>query len=132
MKIYKIGSVAFIVLGALHLGAHFAGNANPSPEILAVLKQMENLKIELLGTHNLLKFHNGFSIIMGFLLSAFGFQNLMVADVITQKYLISTIIITIVLLLLSLLYIHFLATAFILISLVCYLKFYKQMQEKLS
>ncbi|SFC38904.1 hypothetical protein SAMN05421780_10569 [Flexibacter flexilis DSM 6793] len=126
MKLYKIGSVAFIVLGALHLVAHFAGNANPSSEILAVLRQMKNLKIELLGTHDFLKFHNGFSIMMGFLLSVFGFQNLMIADVVTKKLLISSIVITIILLLLSMLYFHLLATAFFAISLICYLIFYKQ------
>ena len=75
MKLYKIGSIAFVILGALHLAAHFAGSQNPNADTQAVLNQMQALKIDLFGQHDLLKFHNGFSIMMGVLLAVFGLQN---------------------------------------------------------
>ena len=126
MKLYKIGSIAFVILGALHLAAHFAGSQNPNADTQAVLNQMQALKIDLFGQHDLLKFHNGFSIMMGVLLAVFGLQNFIIADAATKNYQLSSILISIVLLLLSILYFHILATAFIFSSLVCYLVSYKK------
>ncbi len=123
---YKIGSIAFIALGLLHIIAHFLGTLNPDKATFDLLNQMANHKIQLLGEHSLLKFHTGFSLTMGFLLSVFGVQNLLVAKTVNKKYLISTIIITAITFILSIAYFHLLATTFIFVSLICYiLTYYK-------
>ncbi len=127
MKLYKIASISFIALGMLHITAHVIGNLNPDKATIAILNQMANHKIQLFGEHSLLKFQTGFSLMMGFLLSAFGIQNLMVEDMVNKKYLISTIIITAIALVLSITYFHLLATAFIFISLICYTLSYKKL-----
>jgi len=70
MRIFKIGAWAFIALGVLHLLAHIFGRPN-DPISIKLLQDMENCKINMLGEHNFLKFYNGFSIMMGVLLSSF-------------------------------------------------------------
>jgi len=132
MKLYKIASISFIALGILHITAHVIGNLNPDKATLAILNQMANHKIQLFGEHSLLKFHTGFSLMMGFLLSAFGIQNLLVARIMNKKHLVSTIIITAIALVLSVTYFHLLATAFIFISLICYILSYKKLGQQLS
>lgn len=132
MKLYKIASISFIALGILHITAHVIGNLNPDKATLAILYQMANHKIQLFGEHSLLKFQTGFSLMMGFLLSAFGIQNLLVAKIMNKKHLISTIIITAIALVLSITYFHLLATAFIFSSLICYILSYKKLGQQLS
>jgi hypothetical protein len=127
MKLYKIASIAFIVLGVLHTIAHIVGQLNLDEASLVVLNNMANHKIQLLGEHSLLKFHTGFSLMMGFLLSVFGIQNLLVTKTLNKKYLISTIIITGIALILSIAYFHVLATSFIFTSLICYILSYKKL-----
>jgi hypothetical protein len=104
----------------------YIGGLNPDKEILDILSKMADYKIQLFGEHNLLKFHTGFSFMMGFLLSAFGFQNLMVVNSINKKSLISIMIITAIALVLSIVYFHLLATLFIFTSLMCYFLSYKK------
>lgn len=130
MKTYKIASILFIILGILHTISHIIGNLNPDKTTLALLTQMNNHKIQLLGEHSLLKFHTGFSFMMGFLLSAFGVQNLLATAVVSKKYLLSAIIITAIALALSIIYFHLLATAFIFTSLVCYILAYKKLWKQ--
>lgn len=125
MKLYRIGSVAFIILGALHITAHVIGNLNQDERTLSLFGQMEAYEIQLFGNHNLLKFHNGFSLMMGFLISVFGIQNSIVSKRPTKNYMISSIIISLIMLGLSVWYFHLLATTFILVSLLCYLIAYK-------
>lgn len=129
MKTYKIASVLFIALGILHIIAHLMGTLNPDKSVLDIFNQMADYKIQLFGEHNLLKFHTGFSFMMGFLLSAFGFQNLMVANSINKKSLISILIITVIALVLSIVYFHLLATTFVFISLVGYILTYKKLSK---
>lgn len=126
MKLYKTASILFIVLGILHTIAHIAGNLKHDQASIVLINQMANHKIQLLGEHSLLKFHTGFSLMMGLLLSSFGIQNLLVAKILNKKYLLSTIIITIFALILSILYFHILATMFILLSLIGYILSYKK------
>lgn len=126
MKLYKIASSLFIALGILHTLAHITGSLNPDKALIEVLNQMADYKIQLFGEHDLLKFHTGFSLMMGFLLSAFGFQNLMTAKSINKNSLISIIIIAATALVLSIVYFHLLTTSFIFIALVCYLLSYNK------
>jgi hypothetical protein len=105
------------------------GNINPEKSALVVLNQMDNFKIQLFGEYSMLKFHTGFSLMMGFLLSAFGIQNLVVANIVNKKQLIFTIIITAIVLILSLVYVHLLATTFVFISLVAYILSYKKLSK---
>lgn len=126
MKTYKFGSIAFLILGILHTLAHIAGNLNPNQETMVLLQEMESFKIDLFGEHTMLKFHNGFSLMMGFLLSVFGIQNLIIGKSLSKKYLLSNIISTSIMLALSVVYFHVLAIVFILFSLLCYLLTFKK------
>ena len=75
-----------------------------------------------MGEHSLLKFHNGFSIMMGFLLSAFGIQNFLLAkEILNNKTaFISIIVITAIAFVIAVMFFHILALGFILFSLVCF------------
>lgn len=126
MKTYKFGSIAFLILGILHTLAHIAGNLNPNQETMVLLQEMESFKIDLFGEHTMLKFHNGFSLMMGFLLSVFGIQNLIIGKSLSKKYLLSNIISTSIMLAMSVVYFHVLAIVFILFSLLCYLLTFKK------
>lgn len=127
MKFYKIASIAFIILGLLHLMAHFVGSFFLDQKAIELMGQMDNFKIQLFGEHSLLKFHTGFSLMMGLLISAFGIQNFLAADSISKKYLMSVIIITAIALVLSITYLHILPTVFISISLICYILTFKKL-----
>ena len=120
-KLFKAVSIAFILLGLLHLMAHFRMTVGQEPNQLMI--DMQNFKIDLFGEHSLLKFHSGFSIMMGFLISAFGLQNLLCADFIlhNRKALLSTILISAAASGLAIAYFHILAYGFILFSLGCYI-----------
>ena len=119
-KLFKAGSIAFILLGLLHLMAHIGMTLGQEPNQLMI--DMQNFKIDLFGEHSLFKFHSGFSIMMGFMISAFGIQNLLCTDYIlhNRKALLSTILISAVGFGLAIAYFHILAYGFILFSLGCY------------
>ena len=121
MNLYKTGSIAFILLGIIHLGAASTGVPN-DPQAIALMAAMQNYKINLFGPHDLFTFHTGFSLMMGFLLSAFGTQNLTLASAIAEnrKAQWTTLMLTAIALLISLVYFHLLADGFIFFSLVCY------------
>lgn len=118
--LFKAGAIAFILLGLLHLNAHFgiAGDEKASQLML----EMEAFKIQLFGEHNLLKFHNGFSIMMGFFFCASGLQNFFGADYIlrSKKALYTSIFTAAASFIIAFTYFHVLAYGFILFSLVCF------------
>jgi len=121
MKSFKAGSVAFIVLGILHVIVQIAGNFSQSASTRAMRHVMEMHKINLIGEHNLLEFHLGFSYMMGFLLTAFGIQNIFLSNKLNKKICVAAIVFTSIALLLSIKYFHLLSTLFILFSLICYI-----------
>ena len=117
----KAGSIAFVLLGIAHLSVTAMG-APESEQLTRLLADMQSYKINLFGEHDLLKFHNGFSLMMGFLLSSFGAQNFVLSEAIAvnRKAQWTTVVITAIALVISILYFHLFADAFILFSLVCY------------
>lgn len=120
LKLFQTGSIALIVLGLLHLMVHFGMALNHEPTQLML--DMQNYKIHMFGEHSLLKFHSGFSIMMGFMISAFGLQNLLCARFIlaNQTALFSTLFISVISFGIALVYFHILAYGFILFTLACY------------
>jgi hypothetical protein len=121
LKIFKTGAIAFLILGILHLLFQF-GPKPDDPALHQLLADMENYKIKIMGIHSLLKFHNGFSVNMGFLLLAFGIQHLLLAKEIlnNKRAFISTIIITAIIFAIALIYFHVLAFGFVFFSLLCF------------
>ena len=104
---YQIGSIAFILLGLLHIMAHFT-----TPEDTALnelLNNMQAFKIELFGEHNLLKFYLGFSLMMGCLLSAIGVLNLSYSKSINKISVYVNIVICSIAFIISFNYFHLLA-----------------------
>lgn len=120
LTLFKAGSIAFMLLGLIHLMAHFGMTMKQEPNQL--MMDMESYKIHLFGEHSLLQFHIGFSIMMGFMLAAFGLQNLLCAKFITQHRgaLFSSIVISAVSFVLAFTYFHVLAYGFILFTTTCY------------
>lgn len=132
MKIFKTGAIAFILLGIIHLLAQTFGKPD-DPTLDRLLLDMQNYKIHLMGDHDLLKFHHGFSIMMGFLLSVFGFQNYLLAKEIlsNNKILLSVLAISLIAFIIAVLFFHVLAFSFIAFSFVCFLiAFLKQKTQK--
>ena len=120
LKLFKASSIAFIILGLLHLVAHFGMTLNQEPNQL--MMDMQNYKINMFGEHNLLQFHSGFSLLMGFLISAFGLQSFLCADFIVKnrKPLLASTAIAAVSFVIAFMYFHVLAYGFLLFSLACY------------
>lgn len=118
--IFKAGAIAFLLLGLLLLFAHFGMARNGDASQLML--DMQAYKIQLFGEHSLLKFHNGFSIMMGFLMAAFGLQSLLCAKFITQNKgaLLTNLLVVIISVGIAFTYFHVLAYGFILFTTACY------------
>ena len=112
---YQIGSIAFILLGLLHIMAHFTTPGDTA--LNELLNNMQAFKIELFGEHNLLKFYLGFSLMMGCLLSAIGVLNLSYSKSINKISVYVNIVICSIAFIISFNYFHLLAYGFVLISL---------------
>ena len=125
--LYRIGAIVFILLGLLHLMAHFTMPDDNS--LNELLKDMEDYKIEMMGEHNLLKFYMGFSIMMGFLLTALGLVNFIFSKSITKGSIYTNVLISAIGFIIAFNYFHVLAYGFIFIALIsysCSLIFYKK------
>lgn len=116
---FKLGGIACILLGVMHLIAHLS-QGNVDPQMANTLAAMQNTIIRLMGEHTLLQFYNGFSLTMGFLLVAFGLQTIMIEKPGSRLALMNSGI-TVVLLFLCMKYFHILASAFMLIAFVCFI-----------
>ena len=132
VKLFKAGSISFIILGLLHLNAHFSMSAGEEGRQLML--DMQAFKIQLFGEHDLLKFHHGFSIMMSFLMIAFGLQNLLSAKSMVQNKgaLLSSILISGISLIIAYLYFHILAYGVIFFSLLCFTLCAFMSEEKAS
>ena len=128
--IFKIGSSALATLGIIHLLAHFAMVAPDDAQ--SVIDAMTNYKLELFGEHSLMKFHNGFSVMMGFLMLLLGVQNYLLAPhIINNKSILSIIILgSLILLGIALYYFHILAYGFLFFSSLCYVFTYIKVQRE--
>ncbi len=115
---HQIGSITFIALGLLHIMAHFTTPEDVS--LNELLNNMQSFKIELFGEHNLLKFYLGFSLMMGFLLSAYGLINLSFSKLINKNHIYINIFISSIAFIIAFNYFHLLAYGFVLISLLSY------------
>jgi len=73
--VYKTGCWSFIMVGIGHIvTSMFVPN---TPERTKIIQEMKNFSISMLGTEsNLYLFHEGFSLMMGILLIAYGLINL--------------------------------------------------------
>lgn len=122
LKLFKTGAIALIALGVIHLLAQFYMGKPTDPVANKLMLDMQNFKIDLMGQHSILQFYNGFSIMMGFLLSAFGIQHLILAkEILTNRYaLLGSIFITAIAVVIAVVYFHVLAYGFLFTSLVCF------------
>jgi len=73
--IYKIGCWSYILVGLGHLATSLTTPV--TPERAKIIQEMQNFSISMAGTEsNLYLFHEGFSLMMGFLLMGYGLMNL--------------------------------------------------------
>ncbi len=130
MKInyFKLGSIAYIVLGAMHALAHLSRGNIDDPKLANTLTEMKNTTISLLGEYSLMKFYDGFSLTMGFMLLAFGIQAFLMGKP-GKRVVLADILITAVTLLLTILYFHIIASSLMLIALVCFIIAFVKMQK---
>jgi hypothetical protein len=123
------------MLGLLHLIAQIG--MMQSNQMPAIMLDMEQFKIEMMGTHTLLKFHNGFSIMMGFLLCLFGSFILITATIWldVKSKLLFLIIMHAIMLIISISYFHVLAYRTITLVVLClvtaYLKPFEEQTGKM-
>lgn len=103
-----ISGILLVFLGLCHQSAHvmFSLESNPPP----IVEDMKAFKIELMGTHTLAQFHDGFSLMTGFFLLFLGFIILILRKKINDHTLDFVITATIFLVcILSVFYFHILA-----------------------
>ena len=114
---FQIGAGCYFFVGVLHLGAYFAIGEEMRRQ--PIFEAMQAFPIELFGQHNLLQFYTGFSLLMGVLPCAFGIQNFLVSKIdFSEPYTFKRFILaatgtTLIVLFLTISYIHLLATAFV-------------------
>lgn len=120
-KVFKIGAWAPIILGVLHLQGHIVGGEFNVKDA-ALIQDMQNYMLQFMGEHSVLKFYNGFSITMAFLISAFGIQCLLLAEEIlhNKKAHYSSIAITATVFILSLKYFPIFVFCTFLFTLACF------------
>lgn len=116
---FKSGAIAYMLLGSMHLFSHLLSGNNLDPQMTKTLAEMKNTIINIIGEHTLWQFYEGFSLTMGFLLIAFGLQAYMI-DNPNKRIIITNIIITLVILVLTIKYFHLIASAFMLLALICF------------
>jgi hypothetical protein len=103
-----IAGILLIFLGTCHQGVHLLFELDPDkPQIVF---DMMNYKIEMMGTHSLMKFHSGFSIMTGHFLMSLGLILILLRKKLSDKsidYAITGILLFIFII--SVLYFHALA-----------------------
>ncbi len=121
MKInyFKLGAVACILLGAMHLLSQLLRGNDLDPQLASTLAEMKATEIHVMGKHTLLQFYNGFSLTMGFLLVAFGLQAWMI-DNPGKRVILTNVFASVIIFVLTLIYFHVLASAFMLIAAICF------------
>ncbi|MBX7059581.1 MAG: hypothetical protein K1X75_16070 [Leptospirales bacterium] len=119
-RLIQAASVAYLLLGVLHLMAEALRPDDAA--LLQLLAEMRAFRIQLLGEHNLLQFHTGFSIMMGFLMFTLGAQSFILANAIASdaKALWAATIFASIALSISILFFHLLADGLLLLSLLCF------------
>ncbi len=121
MKInyFKLGSILYMVLGTLHTLSHLLNGASDDSQLTDTLAKMEAASFQFMGEHTLMQFYNGFSLTMGFLLFAFGLQAYMINQP-DKRIIVTDILISMVILLLTVIYFHLLASAFAAAATICF------------
>ncbi|WP_426449517.1 LIC_13387 family protein [Paenibacillus sp. S-38] len=132
---YTLASWLVILLGLLHNAVFVSGSMlnvvrrQSSP----VYQSMKEYKIDLIGTHSLLKFYDGFSLTMGCLLILLGTLNLLVSRSLPLPALraaaLFNAVACLLLTALSLVYFHLLATSFFVLALAGYALCYVRSQR---
>lgn len=74
---FKIGASSYILLGVSYLIYVFTEQKHPK-NVIQVFSKMNETIFYFMGEHTLMQFYTGFSVMMGFMLVAFGFQALMI------------------------------------------------------
>ena len=114
----KVSSILLIVLGIIHLGAQLSFFF--TPEEPTIVTQMRDFKIDLFGTHDLFKFHLGFSWFTGFYLVFMGCVMLLSIDNDSKKWNVFQLINLLLVTTLSIIYFHVLANTFLISALIIF------------
>ena len=120
-NIFKVGALAPVILGVMHLLGHIVSGEFDVKDT-ALIQDMQNYKLQFMGAHNVLKFYNGFSITMAFLISAFGIQCLLLTEeiLLNKKAYYSLIAITAIEFILALLYFPIFVFSTFLFAILCF------------
>lgn len=119
-KYYTAGAWSLMILGILHLIAHFMRDASASAEALHTMEVMRDTPVRLMGEHNIMKFYDGFSLATGVLIFCVGLVALMNRRP-DKRALTASVITTVLGTVISALYFHPLAYGFFGLSAVCFI-----------
>lgn len=102
-----ISGILLIFLGLCHQTVHVLFELNP--EKPPIVGDMQNFKIEMMGIHTLLEFHNGFSIMTGHFIICIGIIVLVIRKIEEKSIDISLVLIISSISVISVFYFHVLA-----------------------
>jgi len=102
------------------------------PEEPTIVTQMRDFKLELFGTHDLFKFHTGFSWFTGFFLVYTGFVMLFSRENDSKKWNLLQLINLVVITTISVIYFHALANGFLISALCVFSYSFFKSQKSLS
>lgn len=107
-----------MLLGALHL--IYLTSVQKRPEnVMQIYLKMERTTFDFMGEHTVMQFYTGFSIMMGFLLFAFGFQAFMIKQPNTPA-LFANIFLSFIASIIAVIYFHPLAYTCLLSATICF------------
>lgn len=114
----KTSSILLIILGLIHLGAQVSFFF--APEEPSIVTEMRNFKLDLFGTHDLFKFHLGFSWFTGFFIIYMGCVMLLSRENNSLKWNLFQLITLIIVTSFSIVYFHALAYGFLISALITF------------
>ena len=118
LNYFKIGASSYMLLGALHL-VYLISATKCSENIMQIYLKMERTTFDFMGEHTVMQFYTGFSVMMGFMLFAFGFQAFMIKQP-NRSAIFANIFLSIIASIIAVIYFHPLAYTCLLSATFCF------------
>ncbi|VAW90031.1 Dipeptide transport system permease protein DppB (TC 3.A.1.5.2) [hydrothermal vent metagenome] len=121
--VYKVGCWSFVLVGLGHIVTSML--IPNTPERVKMVQEMKSFSISMPGTEsNLYLFHEGFSLMMGLLLTAYGLLNLAFAKISkmpVKSVMLINVAVSLSALIISIKYFFIVPVAFLGVAFLCFL-----------
>lgn len=119
LNYFKIGASFYMLLGALHLIYLITAPKHPE-NVMQIYLKMERTAFDFMGEHTVMQFYTGFSVMMGFMLLAFGFQAFMTKQP-NKSAIFANVFLSLIASIIAVIYFHPLAYTCLLSATFCFI-----------